>query len=78
MVLEAKSKIYVSLISSQDSKQFVWYRGESSSSKEIECGVPQGPALGPLLFLIYINDIVDIPKKNNILLYADDKHIWQI
>ena len=56
-------------------KQFVRYQ-ESSSTKEIECGVPQGSVLGPLLFLIYINDIVDIPKHNNILLYADDTNIF--
>ena len=32
--------------------------------------------LGPLLFLIYVNDIVEIPKHYNILLYADDKNIF--
>ena len=60
----------------KDRKQFVRYKGKSSSTKKIECGVPQGSVLGPLLFLIYINDIVDIPKHNNILLYADDTNIF--
>ena len=60
----------------KDRKQFVRYKGKSSSTKKIECGVPQGSVLGPLLFLIYINDIVDIPKHNNILLYVDDTNIF--
>ena len=49
---------------------------KSSSIKKIECGFPQGSVLGPVLFLIYINDIVDIPKHNNILLYAVDTNIF--
>jgi len=52
-------------------KQSVVINGESSSIKLVKAGVPQGSVLGPLLFLVYINDIVkDI--DSDIRLFADD------
>ena len=52
-------------------KQYVCVNSETSKVMEVECGVPQGSILGPLLFLIYINDM---PKAVGLdtLLYADD------
>ena len=59
-----------------DRKQFVYFNGESSELKNIICGVPQGSVLGPLLFLIYINDLPNISVKLLFFLFADDTHLY--
>ena len=57
-----------------DRHQIVDVSGTLSSEASITCGVPQGSILGPLLFLIYVNDMAAV-VKNKILLYADDTGI---
>ena len=42
----------------------------------INCGVPQGSVLGPLLFLIYVNDIYRVVPGENIKLFADDTNLF--
>ena len=59
-----------------DRKQYVFYNGESSDLKPISCGVPQGSVLGPLLFLIYINDLPNISTNLKFFLFADDTNIY--
>ena len=57
-------------------KQYVYINGETSSLLDITCGVPQGSVLGPLLFLIYINDLPNISKIFEIFLFADDTNLY--
>ena len=56
--------------------QFVQYNGYNSSSKHIKCGVPQGSILGPLLFLLYINDLCNVSEALDFILFADDTNIF--
>ena len=57
-------------------KQFLSLNGVDSAIKTIFCGVPQGSVLGPLLFLIYINDLTNISSKLKFYLFADDTNIY--
>ena len=58
--------------------QHVKVDNETSDNLLVKLSVPQGSVLGPLLFLIYINDIIDTVKSDNceFILYADDTNIF--
>ena len=57
-------------------KQFVTCNNTSSYTTTNKYGVPQGSVLGPLLFLIYINDIVDAVTGLKIRLFANDTSLY--
>ena len=53
-------------------KQFVRYQTCDSEYENVTCGVPQGSILGPLLFILYVNDITNITSLFEMILFADD------
>ena len=60
-----------------DRNQYVYVNGSFSKEGTIECGVPQGSVLGPLLLCIFINDLpLHIDNENTLCeLFADDSSI---
>ena len=56
--------------------QYVEVNGHKSSHLQISTGIPQGSVLGPLLFLIYINDLPNASNIFDMLMYADDTTLF--
>ena len=57
-------------------KQYVSVNGHISDYLDIFCGVPQGSVLGPLPFLIYIDDLPNVSKFLSFYLFADDTNLY--
>ena len=59
-------------------KQYVNYGDYNSAEQTIKCGVPQGSILGPLLFILYINDMCQVSNLLRFIIFADDTNIFCI
>ena len=57
-------------------KQFVVYNNAKSYMGNVDIGVPQGSILGPLLFLLYVNDLSNVSMKLSFIQFADDTSIF--
>ena len=59
-----------------DRTQYVNFNGEESAEHTLKCGVPQGSILGPLFFIIFVNDMFNVFNVLLNVLYADDTCIY--
>lgn len=60
----------------EDRVQAVKVNNVISEFKQDRCVVPQGSILGPQMFLLFINDMLNLPLKSKIIMYADDVAIY--
>jgi hypothetical protein len=59
-----------------DRTQYVSYKNVDSDIRNVTCGVPQGSVLGPLLFIIYTNDLPRSIRTAKSILFADDTTVY--
>ena len=69
MILEAQLR-------NEKRKQFVTIDSVSFDARIIKCGVPQGSILGPMLFILYVNDTMNVSQLRNLILFADDTNMY--
>ena len=67
-------KLIKSYLTNRSQRTFC--NGKLSKVQDITCGVPQGLILGPLFFILYINDMEEMLGENTFQLYADDTVIY--
>jgi len=72
---DAFVKLFESYLS--DRSQCVLIEGEKSSFKPVSSGVPQGSNLGPMLFLLFINDMPEAIENSTVALFADDSKVFK-
>ena len=58
--------------------QYVQFKEDKSTYQSIRCGVPQGSILGPILFILYINDMYKVSKLLHFIIFADDTNIFYL
>ena len=63
-------------ISYLKNRKHVTYMVSNSDTRTVECGVPQGSVLGPLLFIIYTNDLPNCLNITKAILFADDTPVY--